>query len=204
MGSNTHRQGAGVRAESASEPDEMVNRLTNQRATSTSSDKVAVFDAFAHEGFKGPRPARTLAPEGLEHLNGKIDFENSHLESWTFQQLLEASDETGRDGGRTWYVDGYVIAPEAERTGVSGITRHKHSEDQIFIVLRGELRQGNQVYGPGSGIFMPGGVSYRFQFGAEEVHYLEIRHVRPEDRSVTYTDDDPQRWHQAGWPLKQV
>jgi len=131
-------------------------------------------------------------PDGL--LEG-IDWADSPAPNWRFQPLLNQTDDNG------WSVTCYIVPPEAERSP-HGVPRHYHAEDQVFVVLEGEVRQGNRRFGPGSGMFVPAGNTYGVQYGPEGARYLEIRHGKPADRGFTFVDTDPQKWVQAMWPEK--
>ena len=136
-------------------------------------------------------PAR--APGMPEALLAGIDWTNAPRSNWRFQPLLNQTDD------HAWGVTCYIVPPESERNP-HGVPRHYHEEDQVFIVLEGEIRQGSRRFGPGSGMFVPAGSTYGVQYGPEGARYLEIRHGKPSDRRFTFVDDDPAKWRQAMWP----
>ena len=138
-------------------------------------------------------PAR--APGFPAELLAGIDFRDAPKPTWRFQPLLNQTDDNA------WSVTCYIVPPETERSPHS-VPRHHHVEDQVFIVLEGEVRQGNRRFGPGSGMFVPGGSTYGVQYGPEGARYLEIRHGKPSDRGFTFADHDPEKWLEAMWPEK--
>jgi mannose-6-phosphate isomerase-like protein (cupin superfamily) len=136
-------------------------------------------------------PART--PGMADALKTGIDWASSPRSTWRFQPLLNQTDDNA------WSVTCYIVPPESERSPHS-VPRHHHEEDQVFVVLEGEVRQGSRRFGPGSGMFVPAGSTYGVQYGPEGARYLEIRHGKPSDRRFTFVDDDPATWVRAMWP----
>jgi hypothetical protein len=55
------------------------------------------------------------------------------------------------------------------------ITPHAHADDEIVVVVAGELRFGRRVCGPGSSVFIPGNTLYGFRAGPEGCRYLNFR-----------------------------
>ena len=115
------------------------------------------------------------------------------MTNWRFQPLLNHTDDEG------WSVTCYIVPPESERKPYA-VPRHYHEEDQVFIVLEGEVRQGNRRFGPGSGMFVPAGSTYGVQYGPEGARYLEIRHGKPSERKFTFVDEDAETWRETMYP----
>jgi mannose-6-phosphate isomerase-like protein (cupin superfamily) len=141
----------------------------------------------------GDVSARATAPGFPPALLESIDWSVSRPTNWRFQPLLNQTDENG------WSVTCYIVPPESERLP-HAVPRHYHEEDQVFIVLEGEVRQGNRRFGPGSGMFVPAGNTYGVQYGPEGARYLEIRHGNPANRKFTFVDTDGTKWSEVMWP----
>jgi mannose-6-phosphate isomerase-like protein (cupin superfamily) len=140
----------------------------------------------------GDVSARATAPGFPPGLLESIDWSVARPTNWKFQPLLNQTDDNG------WSVTCYIVPPESERLPYA-VPRHYHEEDQVFIVLEGEVRQGNRRFGPGSGMFVPAGSTYGVQYGSEGARYLEIRHGNP-GRKFTFVDDDGEKWSETMWP----
>lgn len=52
---------------------------------------------------------------------------------------------------------------------------HAHVEDEIIVVVEGELRFGAHVLGAGSSVMVPGGTLYGFEAGADGCRFLNFR-----------------------------
>jgi quercetin dioxygenase-like cupin family protein len=52
---------------------------------------------------------------------------------------------------------------------------HAHVEDEIIVVVEGELRFGARTLGAGSSVMVPGGTLYGFQAGPEGCTFLNFR-----------------------------
>ena len=52
---------------------------------------------------------------------------------------------------------------------------HAHVEDEIIVVVEGELRFGARTLGVGSSVMVPGGTLYAFQAGADGCRFLNFR-----------------------------
>lgn len=52
---------------------------------------------------------------------------------------------------------------------------HSHDEDEIIYVLKGSMRIGNRIVGPGSTLTVPGGVFYGFHAGPDGLKILNFR-----------------------------
>jgi mannose-6-phosphate isomerase-like protein (cupin superfamily) len=189
--------------------EELVEYATKKLSTSS---KVSFWDTYAEpeiplkladagvvadyntgqmaDGDVSRHAARPGFPEAL--LAG-LDFSNTPEPTWRFQPLLNQTDDNG------WSVTCYIVPPEGERSP-HGVPRHHHEEDQVFVVLEGEVRQGNRRFGPGSGMFVPAGSTYGVQYGPEGARYLEIRHGKPSERRFTFADEDPEKWERTMWP----
>jgi mannose-6-phosphate isomerase-like protein (cupin superfamily) len=137
--------------------------------------------------------ARAKAPGFPEALLAGIDWSEMPQTNWRFQPLLNQTDDNG------WSVTCYIVPPESERRPHS-VPRHYHEEDQVFVVLEGEVRQGNRRFGPGSGMFVPAGSTYGVQYGPEGARYLEIRHGKPSERRFTFVDEDANTWRETMFP----
>jgi mannose-6-phosphate isomerase-like protein (cupin superfamily) len=141
----------------------------------------------------GDVSAPAKAPGFPPELLASIDWSVARPTNWKFQPLLNQTDDNA------WSVTCYIVPPESERRPYA-VPRHYHEEDQVFIVLEGEVRQGNRRFGPGSGMFVPAGNTYGVQYGPEGARYLEIRHSKPSDRRFTFVDEDGEKWSETMWP----
>jgi mannose-6-phosphate isomerase-like protein (cupin superfamily) len=157
------------------------------------ADAGVVADYNTGQMADGDVSRHAKAPGFPEALLAGLDFSNAPEPTWRFQPLLNQTDDNG------WSVTCYIVPPEAERSP-HGVPRHHHEEDQVFVVLEGEVRQGNRRFGPGSGMFVPAGSTYGVQYGPEGARYLEIRHGKPAERRFTFADEDPEKWRQIMWP----
>jgi mannose-6-phosphate isomerase-like protein (cupin superfamily) len=142
---------------------------------------------------EGDVSAAATAPGFPPGLLESIDWTAARPANWGFQPLLNQTDDNG------WSVTCYIVPPEGERSPHS-VPRHYHNEDQVFIVLEGEVRQGSRRFGPGSGMFIPAGNTYGVQYGPEGARYLEIRHGKPSDRQFTFVGEDGRTWTETMWP----
>jgi quercetin dioxygenase-like cupin family protein len=52
---------------------------------------------------------------------------------------------------------------------------HAHDEDEILLVVEGELHAGAHVVGPGGTMYIPGGTLYAFSAGPEGVRLFNVR-----------------------------
>ena len=52
---------------------------------------------------------------------------------------------------------------------------HKHDDDEIIYVLRGEMHLGDHVLGPGSSVYIPGDTYYGFKAGPEGLRIVNFR-----------------------------
>jgi len=55
------------------------------------------------------------------------------------------------------------------------IELHSHDEPEIMYILKGSMKLGEKSVGPGTSIFIDGGVFYGFTAGPEGVHFLNFR-----------------------------
>src|SRR5882757_2931996 len=55
------------------------------------------------------------------------------------------------------------------------ISAHAHADDEIVVVVEGELHFGRRVCGPGASFFIPGNTLYGFRAGPEGCRYLNFR-----------------------------
>ena len=67
---------------------------------------------------------------------------------------------------------------------------HSHDEDEIILVVEGELHAGSQVVGPGGSMYVAGGTVYAFRAGPEGLRFFNFRprldatyHSRAESRA---------------------
>ena len=67
---------------------------------------------------------------------------------------------------------------------------HSHDEDEIILVVEGELHAGSHVVGPGGSMYVAGGTVYAFRAGPEGLRFFNFRprldatyHSRAESRS---------------------
>jgi quercetin dioxygenase-like cupin family protein len=61
------------------------------------------------------------------------------------------------------------LAPDSE------VLPHAHSEDEIIVIVEGELRVGSRVLGPGSSVAIDGDTLYGFRAGPNGVRFLNFR-----------------------------
>jgi quercetin dioxygenase-like cupin family protein len=52
---------------------------------------------------------------------------------------------------------------------------HKHDDDEIIYVVRGEMKFGNKVLNAGSSVYIPGNTYYSFTAGAEGLRIVNVR-----------------------------
>lgn len=52
---------------------------------------------------------------------------------------------------------------------------HCHDEDEIMYILKGSMIINNRTLGPGTTIYVAGGVFYGFTAGPEGLHFLNFR-----------------------------
>jgi quercetin dioxygenase-like cupin family protein len=52
---------------------------------------------------------------------------------------------------------------------------HSHDEDEIILVVDGELRAGSHVIGPGGSMYVSGGTVYSFRAGPEGLRFFNFR-----------------------------
>jgi quercetin dioxygenase-like cupin family protein len=52
---------------------------------------------------------------------------------------------------------------------------HAHVEDEIIVVVEGELRFGAHTLGAGSSVMVPGGTLYGFEAGPDGCRFLNFR-----------------------------
>ena len=52
---------------------------------------------------------------------------------------------------------------------------HSHDEDEIILVVDGELRAGSHVVGPGGSMYVPGGTVYSFRAGPDGLRFFNFR-----------------------------
>lgn len=52
---------------------------------------------------------------------------------------------------------------------------HCHDQDEIMYILSGEMQIGARKVGPGTTIYIGGGVFYAFKAGPEGLHFLNFR-----------------------------
>ena len=52
---------------------------------------------------------------------------------------------------------------------------HSHDEDEIILVVEGELHAGSHVVGPGGSMYVPGGTVYAFRAGPAGLRFFNFR-----------------------------
>ena len=52
---------------------------------------------------------------------------------------------------------------------------HSHDQDEVILVMEGEIRMGKRVCGPGSVVFFEKDTQYGFSVGPEGVRYVNVR-----------------------------
>ena len=52
---------------------------------------------------------------------------------------------------------------------------HSHDEDEIILVVEGELHAGSHVVGPGGSMYVEGGTVYAFRAGPEGLRFFNFR-----------------------------
>lgn len=52
---------------------------------------------------------------------------------------------------------------------------HSHDEDEIILVVEGELRAGSHVVGPGGSMYVSGGTVYSFRAGPAGLRFFNFR-----------------------------
>lgn len=52
---------------------------------------------------------------------------------------------------------------------------HSHDEDEIILVVEGELHAGSHVLGPGASMYVPGGTVYSFRAGPAGLRFFNFR-----------------------------
>ena len=55
------------------------------------------------------------------------------------------------------------------------IGTHAHADDEIVVVVEGELHIGRRVCGPGASFLIPGNTLYGFRAGSSGCRYLNFR-----------------------------
>jgi hypothetical protein len=65
------------------------------------------------------------------------------------------------------------------------LTRHSHSENCLYYVVRGEAHLGNRVVKAGSGFFLPANAPYAYSAGPERIEILEFRDRNQFDMRIT-------------------
>jgi quercetin dioxygenase-like cupin family protein len=67
---------------------------------------------------------------------------------------------------------------------------HSHDEDEIILVVEGELHAGSHVVGPGGSMYVDGGTVYAFRAGPDGLRFFNFRprrdatyHSRAETRA---------------------
>ncbi len=78
-----------------------------------------------------------------------------------------------------WLHDNDFIVPD--KVG----TVHSHSEDEVIFVVRGAMKLGNMLYGPGSAVAIHADTKYGFTVGPEGLTFINFRGTTP-----TYTSGD--------------
>ena len=110
-----------------------------------STQFTSLVDVFRDQ--ESPIPARELASTAVRvHHHGRLGHGRTGL------QLFELRLEPGTQG-----------------------ESHAHVEDEIIVVVEGELRFGARALRAGSSVMVPGGTLYAFTAGPEGCTFLNFR-----------------------------
>jgi hypothetical protein len=88
-------------------------------------------------------------------------------------KVLFRSDEHGSSLVWSWFGPNYIV------------TRHSHSADCTYYIIRGEAHLGNRVVKAGSGFFVPADAPYGYTVGSEGLEILEFRDEPSFDMKVS-------------------
>jgi len=79
---------------------------------------------------------------------------------------------------------------EVRAAADAAFNAHSHDEDEIILVVEGELHAGSHVVGPGGSMYVDGGTVYAFRAGPEGLRFFNFRphldatyHSRAESRA---------------------
>jgi len=79
---------------------------------------------------------------------------------------------------------------EVRASADAAFNAHSHDEDEIILVVEGQLHAGNHVIGPGGSMYVEGGTVYAFRAGPEGLRFFNFRprldatyHSRAESRT---------------------
>jgi len=67
---------------------------------------------------------------------------------------------------------------EVRAAADAAFNAHSHDEDEIILVVEGELHAGSHVVGPGGSMYVDGGTVYAFRAGPEGLRFLST-HTLP-------------------------
>ena len=86
--------------------------------------------------------------------------------------------------------DGRLQMFEVRAQADAAFNAHSHDEDEIILVVEGELHAGSHVIGPGGSMYVEGGTVYAFRAGPEGLRFFNFRprldatyHSRAESRA---------------------
>ena len=103
----------------------------------------------------------------------KIVITNVEEAPWVRESQNDAGRKTGvqvvgevQEGMRAFIMN---VAPDYE-TEV-----HSHSQDEVIVVVEGELRMGNRVLGPNSILLIPKDIQYRLGAGKDGARFINVR-----------------------------
>jgi len=64
---------------------------------------------------------------------------------------------------------------EVKAPANAAFNAHSHDEDEIILVVEGELHAGSQIVGPGGSMYVPGGTVYAFRAGPDGLRFFNFR-----------------------------
>jgi quercetin dioxygenase-like cupin family protein len=67
--------------------------------------------------------------------------------------------------------------PPSQAVRAAGV--HSHTEDEVIVVTRGQIRLGNRLYGPGTAIAIAANTFYGFTTGPEGLSFVNFRAGAP-------------------------
>ena len=169
---------------------------SDREGASSHDDQVASFfsSCFGHLFSRPDQPAVWKAAD--------IDFQQPAYRGVNApQSILDTVDLEEWYRGRFWF---RLLLNQPGPGGWSVLNgryfphqivpRHWHDVEQVIIVQRGELRQGNRVFGPGDGYFTPAHQSYTITAGSEGAEFIEFRSCPIDAFAFEYDDENPSHW----------
>ena len=89
--------------------------------------------------------------------------------------------ESQNDAGRKTGVQVVGEVQEGMRAFIMNVAAdyetevHSHSQDEVIVVVEGELRMGNRVLGPNSILLIPKDIQYRLGAGKDGARFINVR-----------------------------